>query len=59
VKGYPFEGLLPPGLPVGGAVLADQVKILDWRSRNAEIVCRAPAATVAEVLGKVRTLLEP
>lgn len=29
VKGYPFEVLLPPGLPVNGAILSDQVKSLD------------------------------
>ncbi len=29
VKGYPFEVLIPPGLKVSGAVLADQVKNLD------------------------------
>ena len=33
VKGYPFEVALPPGLPVGGVVLADQVKSLDRRVR--------------------------
>lgn len=59
VKGYPFEVLLPPGLPVSGVVLADQVKSLDWRSRNAEIVGRVAEATVAEVLAKLGTLLEP
>src|SRR4030067_1289 len=26
VKGYPFEVLIPPGLPVEGAVLADRVE---------------------------------
>src|SRR5207247_3798498 len=35
VKGYPFEVELPEGLPVAGAVLADQVKNLDWRARKA------------------------
>jgi mRNA interferase MazF len=29
VKGYPFEVLLPPSLPVNGAILSDQVKSLD------------------------------
>lgn len=31
IKGYPFEVLVPPGLSVTGAILADQVKNLDWR----------------------------
>src|SRR5438270_8099109 len=35
VKGYPFEVPLPDGLAVAGVVLADQVKSLDWRARQA------------------------
>src|SRR5438094_425340 len=31
IKGYPFEVILPSGLPVTGTVLSDQVKNLDWR----------------------------
>ena len=31
IKGYPFEVLVPDGLPLSGAILADQVKSLDWR----------------------------
>lgn len=57
VKGYPFEVLIPPGLPVSGAVLSDQVKSLDWRAREAEPVCSLPEEVVAEVLGKLGTLL--
>jgi mRNA interferase MazF len=57
IKGYPFEVLMPPGLGVTGAVLADQVKSLDWRARRAELMCRVPEATVVEVLQKLRTLL--
>jgi mRNA interferase MazF len=29
VQPYPFKVLLPEGLPIGGAVLADQVKSID------------------------------
>jgi mRNA interferase MazF len=57
IKGYPFEVLLPPGLPVTGVVLADQLKSLDWQARRAEWICRLPEATVAELLQKLRTLL--
>ncbi len=38
IKGYPFEVLIPAGLPVAGAILSDQVKTLDWRARNAELI---------------------
>jgi mRNA interferase MazF len=57
IKGYPFEVGIPDGLPVSGAVLADQVKILDWKSRKAEFVCSLPAATVNEIMGKVQTII--
>ena len=57
VKGYPFEVLLPAGLPVSGTVLSDQVKSLDWSVRNAELICPLPTETVTEVLQKINTLL--
>lgn len=57
VKGFPFEVAIPPGLPIEGVVLADQVRSLDWRSKRVEKSCTLPAATVAEVLAKLSTLL--
>ena len=56
-KGYPFEVLLPAGLPVAGAVLSDQVKSLDWRARNAELICTLATETISEVLQKLGALL--
>lgn len=56
VKGYPFEVQLPSG-KIAGAVLADQVKSLDWRARRAERAARAPEEAVTEVLQKLGTLL--
>lgn len=52
VKGYPFEVRLSSDPPVSGVILADQVKSLDWRARNTEIICRLPGAVVIEVLCK-------
>ncbi|MBI3468736.1 MAG: endoribonuclease MazF [Planctomycetes bacterium] len=57
IEGYPFEVILPPGLPVSGAVLADQVKALDWRVRRTQRIAAAPATVVEEVLGKLAALL--
>jgi mRNA interferase MazF len=57
VKGYPFEVPIPDGLPVRGAILADQAVCLDWRAHRAERVCTLPSAAVEEVLGKLRALL--
>ena len=51
-KGYPFE-VEVAAKEVSGVVLADQIKSLDWRARNA-----APAGKAAsEVLGRVRDML--
>jgi len=58
VKGYPFEVPLPPGLKIQGVILADQVKSLDWRAREASLLCSLPETTVREVLNKVGTLLD-
>jgi mRNA interferase MazF len=56
VSGYPFEVSLPAGLPVSGVVLSEQTKSLDWQARNAAFICPLPAAIIAEVLRKLRTL---
>jgi len=57
IKGYPFEVLIPAWLSVAGAILSDQVKSLDWRARNAELICTLPTETISEVLQKLVTLL--
>ena len=57
IKGYPFEVLLPEGLPVTGVILADQVKSLDWRMRNADFIAKLPDTTLKQVLQKLHTLL--
>lgn len=57
VKRYPFEVAVPGGLLVSGVVLADQVKSLDWRAREAEFICTLPPSTVSEILQKVGVLL--
>ena len=57
VKGYPFEVTLPERLKVSGCVLADQVKSLDWRSRNVSLIVRLPDSVTIDVLAKLRTLI--
>jgi mRNA interferase MazF len=57
VKGYPFEVGLPAGGPVEGAVLADQVKSLDWRTRAATFAGRATPDVIEEVMAKLGALL--
>lgn len=57
IKGYPFEVMIPVGLSVAGVILSDQVKSLDWRARNAQLICTMPIETISEVLQKLLTLL--
>jgi mRNA interferase MazF len=59
VKGYPFEVELPDGLAVGGAILCDQIKNLDWRARKARRLDRVPAAVMAAVTARVLVLVDP
>jgi mRNA interferase MazF len=57
IKGYPFEVVLTEDLPVGGAVLADQVRSLDWHAKRATRICKLPRDTMSEILGKLEPLL--
>lgn len=57
VKGYPFEVLIPEGLPVKGVILSDQAKSLDWRARQAEFICVLPDQIISSVLQKFGTLV--
>ncbi len=55
IKNYPFEvfiGGTPPN-----AVLADQVKSLDWRSRDTKLKGRVSPEQLAEVRAKIHALI--
>ena len=58
VKGYPFEVSLPKGKKIGGVVLADQVRSLDWGARKAKKVGNVPREIVDEAVAKIHALLE-
>jgi mRNA interferase MazF len=55
IKNYPFEVLIA-GTP-GSVVLADQVKSLDWRSRNATRKATVSADELADVRAKILALI--
>jgi mRNA interferase MazF len=57
IKGYPFEVAVSPDAQIHGAILADQVRNLDWRARRARLITRASADCLDEVLAKIETLL--
>lgn len=56
-KEYPFEVALPTGLKVTGVVLADAIKNVDWRARNAHYVDTAPANVLHAVQQRLALLL--
>jgi len=57
VKSYPFEVALGGEHELAGVVLADQIKSLDWKARQASKKGRASSQVMAEALSKLQTLL--
>ena len=55
IKGYPFEVVVTGEPP--SAVLADQVKSLDWRARRAEHKGAVSAQVLADVRARIKALL--
>lgn len=55
IKNYPFEVVISDDPP--SAVLADQVKSLDWRARKALRKAKVGPDILAEVQAKIRALL--
>ena len=45
------------GLQISGAILADQVKSLDWQARQAELIYALLPPTTSEILQKIGALL--
>ena len=56
-KGYPFEVPLTDQIKTTGVVLADAVKSVDWRARNAKYTDTAPAEVMEAVQERLRALL--
>jgi mRNA interferase MazF len=55
IKNYPFEVIVAGTRP--SAVLADQIKSLDWRKRRARRKGAISPAELSEVRAKVRALI--
>jgi mRNA interferase MazF len=56
-KGYPFEVPLPAGGDVTGVVLADHVRSVDWKGRQASFIAQLPVELLNEVLDRIEALL--
>lgn len=57
-KGYPFEVRIHGDYPVSGVALADQVKSVDWRARNAEYGGHLTSQETGEIWGKIAAILQ-
>ncbi len=56
IKGYPFE-IIINGRKISGAILADQIKSLDWRSRKASFIEKIREDSFTELQEKLKLLL--
>ena len=56
VKGYPFE-VRVIAKKINGVVLSDQIKNLDWATRNISFVEKAPPEILEQVQELIDTLL--
>jgi len=57
-KGYPFEVQIATKSGITGVVLADQIKSLDWKARQAEFVEEAPQNLIEEVTARILPLVD-
>jgi len=55
-KSYPFEVKVGSS-KISGVILADQVKSLDWRKREAEFIVKAPSIVINEAIELLKTLI--
>jgi len=55
-KGYPFEVKISEK-KIKGVVLSDQVKSFDWVRRKVKFISKAKESEIAEVIEKVKTLI--
>ncbi len=56
-KGYAFEVVHAAAEQPEGVILADHVRCVDWRFRNAKLIQRVEANVLDEVVGKLEALI--
>ena len=57
IKGFAFEVGVQSTGEIGGVILADHLKSLDWKERRAEFAGRLTDAALTEVRERIRPLL--
>jgi len=56
IKNYPFEVKIETD-KIDGVVLADQLKSLDWKSRDIEFITKETSEKAIEIIEKISVLL--
>jgi len=57
IKAYPFE-VETLGKKVDGVILSDQIRNLDWRARNADLIEKASPKVIEKVIQNIELLLD-
>ena len=55
---WPFKVELPQGFSIRGAVLVDQLKVVDWRARRARFAATCPSDVLEQIDGKLDILFK-
>ena len=55
-KGYPFEVKIE-NKKISGVILSDQIKSLDWKTREIEFIFKEKSEKTEEVINKVNVLI--
>ena len=55
IKGYPFE--VKVNSIIQGVILSDQIRSIDWKSRNAAFIEKIPEEILKEILENIDLLL--
>ena len=56
IKDYPFEVKIE-NKKISGVVLSDQIKSLDWKTRDIQFIIKVSSETVDEIIDKIGVLL--
>ena len=56
IKNYPFEVIIE-NKNITGVVLSDQIKSLDWKTREIEFIIKETSEIIDEILDKLSVLL--
>ena len=56
IKNYPFEVKIE-NEKIGGVILSDQIKSLDWKTREIEFIFKETPEKVSEIISKINALI--